>query len=193
MMMEFMNLYDVQLLPCDTQNDDAPEQALLAGSSSILAGFVGIVVGLLLCCLLSGCKTTEYVPVETVRTEIVHQTDTVIQRDTVNNEKTTTIREARPEDSALIAKLGIQQQENERLILVLTNELREVKSQKTEKATGDSVRTKEVQVPYPVERKLNRWEQFCLDYGKVTTGITIAAFMSFVFFIIRWLRRKSGK
>ena len=31
-----------------------------------------------------------------------------------------------------------------------------------------------IQVPYPVEKPLTTWQRFCLDYGKITTGATVA-------------------
>ena len=72
--------------------------------------------------LLFGCKT-QYVPVETVRTVYEHHTDTVKQTDSIKTEKETIIREARPEDSLMLAKLGIRLKENERAILVLQKKL----------------------------------------------------------------------
>jgi len=47
--------------------------------------------------------------------------------------------------------------------------------------TVDSVR-----VPYPVEKKLTRWQQACIDYGKVMMGATVLL----VLFIIAWIARR---
>ena len=80
-----------------------------------------VAVLLLVAFLLMGCRSIQYVPVETVRTEIVHHHDTIKQTDSVKTEKETVIREARPEDSAMIAKLGIKLQDNERLLILLQN------------------------------------------------------------------------
>lgn len=193
-MIEFMFPYNAFMPPMyDIPSSNTPEQAVKAGCLSFLAGFVGILLGLLLCCLLSGCKSVEYVPVETVRTEIVHQTDTVEKKIETNKETNTIIRESRPEDSVMLAKLGIKLAANERLIILQQQQISDLTNELKEKHSNDTVRTEKVEVPVPVERKLSRWEQFCLDYGKVTTGITIAVIMAFVLFIIKWLRRKSGK
>ncbi len=43
-----------------------------------------------------------------------------------------------------------------------------------------------VRVPYPVEKKLTRWQQACIDYGKVMMGATVLL----VLFIIAWIARR---
>lgn len=70
--------------------------------------------------LFSSCKSIQYVPVETVKTEYKNHTDTVRQIDSIFSEKETIIREA---DSALVASLGLQLKANERAILILKKEL----------------------------------------------------------------------
>lgn len=138
--------------------------------------------------LLYGCKSIQYVPVETVRTEIVHQTDTVKQTDSVKTEKETVIREARPEDSLMLAKLGIKLQSNERLLILLQKELSDTKKELEEKHNSDSVRVEYKDRPYPVEKKLTKWQSFCIDYGKIMLGSTIAGVIVIVLLII--YRRK---
>lgn len=140
--------------------------------------------------LLTGCRT-QYVPVETVIKEYIHSTDTVREKDTIRNEKETIIREAGAADSAMLAKLGLQIKNNERIILVLKNELERQSHEKQEMRTDTIIREKEVQIPYPVERKLSRFEQFKMDYGAISFGVSIAAVIAAVVFIILWLRRKS--
>ena len=144
---------------------------------------------LVLVLLLCACKT-QYVPVETVRTEYKTKTDTFIQKDTVEREKTITIMEA---DSTLLSKYGILLRENrntQATYLVIQKELERKKSSKQEVHRDTINKTDSVQVPYPVERKLTKWETFCLDYGKVMTGCTIALFVTFIFLVIRWFGRK---
>lgn len=138
--------------------------------------------------MLCGCKSIQYVPVETVRTEIVHQTDTVKQTDSVKTEKETVIREARPEDSLMLAKLGIKLQSNERLLILLQKELSDTKKELEEKHNSDSVRVEYKDRPYPVEKQLTRWQSFCIDYGKIMLGSTIAGVIVIVLLII--YRRK---
>lgn len=138
--------------------------------------------------LLCGCKSIQYVPVETVRTEIVHQTDTVKQTDSVKTEKETVIREARPEDSLMLAKLGIKLQSNERLLILLQKELSDTKKELEEKHNSDSVRVEYKDRPYPVEKQLTRWQSFCIDYGKIMLGSTVAGVIVIILLII--YRRK---
>ncbi|UKK52650.1 hypothetical protein [Prevotella sp. E2-28] len=143
--------------------------------------------------MLCGCKNVEYVPYEVVKKEIVHQTDTVEKKVETNKETNTIIREGRPEDSVLLAKLGIKLSANERLLILqqqqisdLTNELKEVHNK-------DSVRSDATQVPVPAERKLSRWEQVCLDYGKLWMGGTILFAVIIIIWIVIWIRKKMKK
>jgi len=152
-------------------------------------------IGLYLLCVIAliiwlcSCKSTEYVPLVEHQTELVHIHDTVRQSDSVKTEINTIIREARPEDSAMIAKLGIKLQGNERLLLLLQRELSDTKKELKESHSRDSVRADTVQVPVPVERKLSKWEQVCLDYGKLMMGGTVVAVILCVVLIVRWIRR----
>lgn len=150
---------------------------------------VVVVVILMLC----GCKSVQYVPVETIRKEVVHKTDTIYKKDSVKSEKETIIREGRPEDSIMLKKLGIKLQDNERLLVLLQKELSEAKSESSEIHYKDSIRTDSIQVPYPVEKKLTKWQSFCIDYGKVMLGATIGLIILLSIFIIIWLRKKQMK
>ena len=135
---------------------------------------------------LCGC-TTQYVPVETVRTEYKTKTDTVKMSDTIRTEKETILREARPEDSAMIAKLGIKLQDNERLLILLRNQLTEANSKQYESHTDTIIKMDSIQVPYPVEKKLTKWQQFKMDFSEWIIGIIL---MSSLLFCIYLARRK---
>jgi hypothetical protein len=128
----------------------------------------------------------QYIPVETVSTERVTVHDTIKQSDSTKTQANTIIREARPEDSVMIAQLGIKLKRNERLLILLQKELQEHKSNRQESHTKDSVRVDSVQVPVPVECKLTKWETFCIDYGKVMAGSTIVLLLMFIYIIVRW-------
>ena len=52
-----------------------------------------------------------------------------------------------------------------------------------------SVRTDSIPVPYPVERKLTRWEKVKMDFG----GIAIGAIIAVVCIAVVWLIRKFRK
>lgn len=141
-------------------------------------------------CWLCSCKSIEFVPVEIVKKEYVHTTDTLKQTDTTRVETNTIIREARPEDSVMLAKLGIKLQSNERMLIMLQKELSETRSEIEHSHSKDSVRVDSVEVPYPVERKLSRWEQIKMDYGAIAMGGTAAAVILFILLIVLWIKRK---
>lgn len=135
------------------QKPDQPDRLSLW---HILAGFGwGIFVCLLLS-LLTGCKTVQYIPVETVRTDTTYitkqQRDSIIIRDSIY------VHEYQRGDT--IYRDRIQYRDRWR-----------------DRWRTDTIyrsRTDSIAVPYPVEKPLTRWQRFCLDYGKVTTGATIA-------------------
>lgn len=132
---------------------------------------IGMVVLIILSFFFSGCRSIQYVPVEKVRTEYINRTDTVNKIDTLISEKKTIIREA---DSTLVSKLGLQLKENERAILVLQKELERQVSKESEHKTDTVIKTDSVQIPYPVERKLTKWEQTKMDAGGIAIGVCIA-------------------
>ena len=128
----------------------------------------GLMVAALMVCLLGSCTTTKYVPVETVRTERVTQRDSVFQ-------------EVVRHDSIQVERRGDT---------IYVDRWHNVYKDHWRDRWRDSIRTDSIQVPYPVERELSRWEQFCLDYGKVTTGGTLVAIAMAVLWLLRWLRLK---
>lgn len=136
--------------------------------------------------LLSGCKSIQYVPVETVKTVYQNHTDTVVMKDTVLSKKETIIREA---DSALVAKLGLQLKDNEKAILILQRELERQVSKESEHKTDTVLKTDSIQVPYPVERKLSKWEKVCIDYGKIMLGATLILLVVAVWWLVRKIRK----
>lgn len=146
---------------------------------------------LLLACLTTSCKSVEYAKVPEYHTEVVHHRDTVIQKDSILKEVNTILREARPEDSAMIAQLGIKLGNDERLLILLQNALTEKNNSTYESHNKDSVRVDSVRTPYPVEKKLSKWQTFCCDYGKIMIGATLLLIVALVMLIIRWIKNKN--
>lgn len=159
---------------------------------------IWLAVMAVLVALLSGCESIRYVPVETVRTEKVEVHDTVTVADsTARNDSTDTKTRIllQKVDSAYLALLGIINAPKEAWLLQTekntTHKTSETSSHKqSEKNLSDSVRTVYKDRPYPVERELSRWEHFCLDYGKVTTGGTAVLIVAAVIWLVRRGRRK---
>lgn len=133
--------------------------------------------------LLAGCKSIQYVPVETLRIEHHYHNDTIKERDSVFSEKTTVVKEA---DSALIESLGLKLKANERAILILKNELVKLVSEKENSRTDSIVRVDSVQIPYPVEKALTKWEQTKMDMGGIAIGVCLAII---IFVIIKFLAK----
>jgi hypothetical protein len=148
---------------------------------------MGIILLLIFSLLFSSCKNVQYIPVERVVTEYINRTDTVNKTDTLISEKETIIREA---DSSLIAKLGLQLKENERAILVLQRQLEKQISKESEHKTDTVIKTDTIQVPYPVERTLTKWEQVKMDYGAIAIGGCITFVIIIIIgFIVRAYRK----
>ena len=117
--------------------------------------------------LLTGCKTTEYVPIETVRTDTVKiahiVTDTVFHRDTVVKESLTTVMQL---DSAAMAKYGVQLKSAERAWLVKTKEMERIiqelmaKSQTHDTIYKSKTDTVKVEAVPRHTEKLTKWQKF---------------------------------
>ena len=151
----------------------------------ILTGIIAIIFGL----LLVSCST-QYIPVESVKTEIVHNTDTVIVKDTIKNEKETIIREATPADSLMLAEVGLQLDKNKQIILLLQKELAEKSHKEIEHSTDTVSVEKEIKVPYLVEKKLTKWQQLKQDIG----GLALLILCVVVFIVLlRWFIKNKLK
>ena len=129
--------------------------------------FIGIVIALFLSALFSGCKSIQYVPVETVHTDTLYQK--VVQRDSIHIHDSVTIREKG--DTVMIEHWRTQWRD--RLL----------------RDTIYRSRVDSVQVPYPVEKQLTKWQQVCIDYGKLTMGATVLLVVFLIVWIVRRLRK----
>lgn len=141
-------------------------------SWNVIRCYLFIVIALVVCLLLFGCRTVKYVPVETVRTEYVYKTDSFIQRDSIYQHDSVWVQAKG--DTMLIEKWHTKYVDRWR-----------------EQLRIDSfIKVDSVQVPYPVEKPLTKWQQFTLDYGKVAFGGTLVAVALIIFELVRWLRRR---
>lgn len=126
----------------------------------ILAGFGWGILVCLLITLLAGCKTIKYVPVETIKTEYVTKTDTLIRKDSIFAHDSIYIHEWQKGDTIY--------RDRDRWHTIYQDRWRD------RTHTDTLIQKDTIQVPYPVEKPLTTWQRFCLDYGKITTGATIA-------------------
>ena len=134
--------------------------------------FVCVVVGWTLIAVLAvmcfGCKSVQYVPVETVRTDTCYVskicTDSVYVRDSVIVD--------RAGDTIKVTAWRWR----ERYVLQHDTIYRN--------------RTDSVAVPYPVERKLSRWEKAKQDIGGIAMGVVLAVVVAAVVWLAIRNRRK---
>jgi len=117
--------------------------------------------------IFCSCRSIEYVPVETVRTDTLWQK--IVERDSIIVNDSVIVREKG--DTVMIEKWHTKYRDRLKTDTMYVS------------------KTDSVQVPYPVEKKLTRWETFCIDYGKVMLGASVVL----VAFIIIWLVRKIKK
>jgi len=141
----------------------------------ILLYLAGLVIVVVLACFMCGCTTTRYVPVESVREvlrtdtvyEAVWRADSVVERDSV----LTFVKG----DTVLVEKVKWRMRVRER------------------KDTVHETRTDSVFVrkPYPVERKLTRWEKSKMNFGGMAIGVCGAVLLLLTIGVVCKLRRKT--
>ena len=137
--------------------------------SSILCvwSLVGIIVSMVLVILLLGSCSPKVVTVPEYHTEYVVRTDTFVQRDSIHTK-----------DSILIHQKG-DTVYCDRWHTLYQDRWRD-------RVRVDSfIRTDSIRVPYPVEKKLTRWEQVKIDLGGWMVGIIIAAAIVFIVYLVR--------
>lgn len=103
---------------------------------------------ILLMSAIWSCRTTEYVPVEIVKTDTTYINK--VQRDSIYQQ-----------DSIYILDRGDT---------VLITKTKYLYKDRMVRDTVYKSRVDSIQVPYPVERKLTKWEQFRLDIGSWAMG-----------------------
>ena len=54
----------------------------------------------------------------------------------------------------------------------------------------DSIKIDSVRVPYPVERKLNKWESLKMEVGGWAIGVLSVMVIVAIVFVVVWLRKK---
>lgn len=172
----------------DDYFDETEEEILAeqrAGCLLLTTWTLMLLCGLLLV-LLSGCGGVRYVPVESVRIE----RDTVVQRDTVNRyvrSESKTIEVVKDSTHVVEDEAGnIKSKERimDRYLIIENRDSIDYYRHISDSLI--SVRADSIRVPYPVERKLSRWEQLKLDVGGMAMG-AIAVLV--VALIVVWLVR----
>lgn len=121
----------------------------------MVKGLLFIIIPCIMLSLLAGCKSVQYVPVETVRTDSMYVDhylrDSIYQRDSVFINRWTA------GDTVYQDKVVWKY----------------VYRDKVKYDTVAILRSDTVRVPYPVERKNTKWEQIRLDVGGWAIGVVI--------------------
>lgn len=164
-----------------------------------------LIMGTLSVLLVCGCTTTKYVPVESVRmeyrdkdnTELLdvikaltervrqkeRQVDSLMQSHSerlVLNDKGDTLRHDR---ETIVYRSSHRERELEKLLESKNDSIRYLR-QKVESVKADTI-----PVPYPVEKKLTRWEQTKMDFGGFALGGVAVALCVAVIWLIRKFRK----
>lgn len=122
--------------------------------------------------MFGGCKSIQYVPVETIRTEIIHKTDTFIQKDSCV-----------VKDSVFIHAKGDT-------VWYEKWHTKYIDRWKEVIRTDTLIKNDSIQVPYPVEKKLSRWQQVKMDVGGIALGVCSVFFILIIIKSFLYLKRK---
>ena len=151
----------------------------------------GAIWGLIACVIISmlcGCRTTRYVPVESVRTE--YKDRVVAVHDTVRDSVLMSSDVYR-HDSVLIRMKGDTVYVERWHALLQSSSLQNrTERSKVAHDTLYVTRTDSVMVPMPVERKLTKWERAKMDFGTAAIVIAAMAIIAGIVILAWWLRRK---
>ena len=118
--------------------------------------------------VLCSCSTTRYVPVESVRTEWRDRDVERLVTDTIRDTrfvlvKGDTVVDIRKKERVRLVEI------HDTLQVVLTDTIRE---------------------PYPVERKLTRWEKVKMDFGGMALGCTALGVCALLAWLMIKMRRR---
>ena len=128
--------------------------------------------------MLEGCRSERVVTVPDYHEVVVHQHDTLIQRDTFEREQKTIVREV---DSATMAKYGIQLETAQRAWLIQTEALRREVCELRQHQTDTVVQHDSI--PYPVEvpvikeveKPPSRWQKLSMRVGNAVLLLLLLA------------------
>lgn len=154
---------------------------------------------------LSGCTRTTYVPVESMSTEYREADTTGIYERLRNYFEAMYSREVasdsvidRSKETVVLKENGdTARHDKERIIYASSRREKELEHKLLQRDSIidalrlqlASVKADSISVPYPVERKLSRWEEAKMDLGGFALGVMAAALCVAVVWLIRKFRR----
>lgn len=130
-----------------------------------------LIIPYIILSLLAGCKSVQYVPVETVRTDSVYVDrylrDSIYQRDSVYINRWTA------GDTVYQDKIVYKY----------------IYRDKVKYDTVAILRSDSVRVPYTIERKRTKWEQIRLDVGGWAIGVVIITILIVIGYMVYKLKK----
>lgn len=121
--------------------------------------------------MLVGCRSVQYVPVETTNTDSVYIVQHTI--DSVTRVDSIFIKEYAKGDTIIIEQMKWRYRDRYKMVV----------------DTMLVERVDSVQVPYPVEKKLTKWQCFKQDVGGIALGVATGAL---ILIIVMWIRKAKG-
>lgn len=138
----------------------------------------------------TSCRSVQYVPVETVRTEIQYKerADSIVIKEKVNVRDSVRMRDSTVtivNDKGDVIRIEVWHwKEKYSDVNTLYDSL------KSRYDSLYSAKTDSVQVPYPVEKQLSRWQSAKMELGGWAFGVIIAFALVFVGWLVVRIRRK---
>lgn len=154
---------------------------------------------------LCGCTRTNYVPIETVRTEYVNADTTgffdrlrsLFESMYCRETSSDSVIDRQKETVTLKENGDTARHDRERVIYVSSRREKELEHQIKEQDSTigflrmqlATVKTDSIHVPYPVERKLSPWELAKMDFGGFALGGMAVALCIAVVWLIKKFRK----
>ena len=136
-----------------------------------LSGLVFVIASILFVLMLQGCRT-KYVSVPEYHNVYVTKHDTLTKHDSVYQKEF--VDRFVKGDTVFLTKTKV--------------DYRYKNIYKT--LYRDSIKTDSVRVPYPVEKKLSRWQGLKMEVGGWAIGVLSVVMLGTIGYIIMWLVRK---
>ena len=158
--------------------------------SGLIILFPVIIAALLLSVMLPSCSRVQYVPVQSTSyvRDSVRMTDSVVIRYKTQTVDSVRVRDStvivQDKDGNVIREEHYRETEKYRSLEKEYNELKR-KFEALLKEKRDTVR-----VPYPVEKRLDRWQQFKMDVGGAAIVAVVLILMAACLWIFLRIRKK---
>lgn len=158
--------------------------------SGLIILFPVIIAALLLSVMLPSCSRVQYVPVQSTSyvRDSVRMTDSLVIRYKTQTVDSVRVRDStvivQDKDGNVIREEHYRETEKYRSLEKEYNELKR-KFEALLKEKRDTVR-----VPYPVEKRLDRWQQFKMDVGGAAIVAVVLILMAACLWIFLRTRKK---